>query len=220
MKKVKLFIVGLTSMLICSFAAACPEVKTEYLDGSYSIRGTNLGTSPIRSNVCGCKVQIMTRKPKTNSQYDWGGFATFTTPLDIWDRFPKTQIVLEDYFAKNKMCPDQTFFSQVFVIAWQNEIKEQVEKERRQNEQEERALIPARTQLQSYCKGTPRVSVLQIERLSSVLKVHPDSIKLSRVELNLEHIKCKGTFYTPVGARVCEFIFDSSGVVKELYRCE
>ena len=196
--------------------ADCSEVKTKYSDGSYGIRSTSATTSPMRP--CGCQIKVLLRKPDPNKSIDWGDWATFTSPLDIWDRFPKTQVVLDRFFKSTNQCPDEANF-QILLSTWRNEIDENSEEEIKRQKQYDKELAPIKAKLQRMCQGIPKVNIGSIERLSSSMKVHPDSIKLARLELSLENLLCRGIFYTPNGAKTCGLNFDSAGVVESLQNC-
>jgi hypothetical protein len=205
---------------LCMFAslsmADCSEVKTKYADGSYSFRSTSATTSPLRP--CGCQVKVLLRKPDPNKNFDWGDWATFTSPVDIWDRFPKTQIVLDRVFKSTNQCPDEANF-QVLVSTWRNEVEEKNEEEMKSMKQYAQENAAKSAQIQRMCQGIPKVNIESIERLSSSMKVHPDSIKIARLEFGSGSTICRGIFYTPNGAKTCELEFDSGGVVKSLQRC-
>ena len=105
------------------------------------------------------------------------------------------------------------------MSTWRNEIDENSEEEIKRQKQYDKELAPIRAQLQRMCQGIPKVNIGSIERLSSSMQVHPDSIKLARLELSLENFLCRGIFYTPNGAKTCDLTFDSAGVVESLQRC-
>jgi hypothetical protein len=152
---------------------------------------------------------------------DWGDWGKFDTPVGIYDRFPKAQVFLDNYFKVKNQCPDEANF-QMFLKTWQNEIAENVEKERTERAELNKQQAILRSELQRVCQGIPKVSILQIERLSSILKVHPDSIKLSRLILksdNLDNPLCSGIFYTPVGTKECQISFNSAGEVNSIGYC-
>ena len=227
-----------TLLSISGVAASqsCPGNLTTYQDTSTGKIGY------AYSGGCHCHLRVVDVKPFRvrdpnmgrnigDPIFDDGGrYTNFYSPYDgmlgrgTEKRFPKSQKILDDYFKEKKSCPDEPVF-QSFMATYRQEVavnqKQDEVKQREQKIENDKRVASRKASLQTHCKGNPKVSVTLIERFSSRLQVSPDTIKLSRVSLDLGWDgSCKGVFYTPKGAKNCELEFNQSGVVTGLKSCD
>jgi len=213
-------------------ASQCPVNVVNYQDTSTG----KMGYAYVGG--CQCHLRVTVVKPFRDLRNrnigdpldDGGRYASFFSPHDSMlsqqteKRFPNSQKILDDFFKENKSCPDEPAF-QNFLATYRQELivlqKQDEVKQREQKIENDKRLASRKAFLQTHCKGNPKVSVTLIERFSSRLQVSPDTIKLSRVSLDLGWDgSCKGVFYTPKGAKNCELEFNQSGVVTGLTSCD
>jgi hypothetical protein len=187
-----------------AYANYCPEIVTNYSDGSYGSLKTQ---SYASSRQCSCTIGTKVG-PRIDSPENFGHGRIF----------PLSQKWLDNYFTVNKQCPDEIEF-QKFLVVVRNEIEQRGRAEAEFEKEREKERASKRITLQRFCKGIPRISAITIESFANWSQVHPNSISLSRVIYNENAARCDGVFYMPYGAKTCALEFDSNGVVHTSRLC-
>jgi hypothetical protein len=222
MNVLKIFIFCFISALAGLSAADCPNVRTQYSGGSYGKSGTDVSTRTSRQCACRITVVIKERDHSRPNDLDrsvaFGVYQYFQTPFEYGENFPKSQIFLDNYFKETNRCPDEANFQSLLKV-WREEVVEKSEKAAADQIKLDIDLAPRRSELKRNCQGAPNFYTKTLEGFSADLRVNPASISLKRLELNFDGLRCKGTFYTPIGPKTCDLDFDSAGVVKSIGRC-
>lgn len=152
--------------------------------------------------------------------------ASIANDNNYWDReklryykfWSNTLNYLATFVDKNNRCPNEDEYQELKSVYLEdkNLYKKMVDSKREEEfsknklyEQENNIRLNL---VRKFCNGVPKINLIVIENISSVVKVDPQLIKLNRVNI-ADDGYCFATFHTPKGAVVAWVDFNQNGVI-------